>query len=333
MSHATPEEVKGMVGGSGSAPLAPLGTAKPKGFIARALDSDIWLSFRASKVAMVACFIVITMVLGAAFAPLIAPFDPFDPAKVFLMDASIPPRWQAGGDPRFIIGTDDQGRDMYSAILYGLRVSLIVGGLGVMLAAFIGVTLGLIAGYVGGRVDAIIMRIADVQLTFPAILCALLIDGVARGLLKGSAHREDTAMIVLVISIGLSFWVQYARTIRGSTLVEKNKDYVQAARLVGLPAPLIMIRHVLPNVIGPVLVILTINLGLAIITEATLSFLGVGLPPTQPSLGTLISIGNKYLFSGDWWIVAFPGLTLAVLVLAVNLLGDWLRDALNPRLR
>lgn len=333
MSHATPEDVKGMVGGSTAAPLAPLGPAKPKGFIVRALDSDIWLSFRGSKVAMVATFIVVTMVLGAAFAPFIAPFDPFDPAKVFLMDASIPPRWQAGGDPRFIIGTDDQGRDMYSAILYGLRVSLIVGGLGVMLAAFIGVTLGLIAGYVGGRVDAIIMRIADVQLTFPAILCALLIDGVARGLLKGSAHREDTAMVVLVISIGLSFWVQYARTIRGSTLVEKNKDYVQAARLVGLPAPLIMIRHVLPNVIGPVLVILTINLGLAIITEATLSFLGVGLPPTQPSLGTLISIGNKYLFSGDWWIVAFPGITLAVLVLAVNLLGDWLRDALNPRLR
>lgn len=332
MSHATPEEVKGLVGGSADAPPAPLGAAKPKGLIARALDSDIWLSFKASKITIVAAIIVVLMVLGAVFAPLIAPFDPFDPAKVFLSDASIPPMWQQGGDPRFVIGTDDQGRDMYSAILYGLRVSLIVGGLGVMLAAAIGITLGLIAGYVGGRVDAIIMRVADVQLTFPAILIALLIDGVVRGMIKGSA-REETAMAVLVISIGLSFWVQYARTIRGSTLVEKNKDYVQAARLVGLPAPLIMIRHVLPNVIGPVLVILTINLGLAIITEATLSFLGVGLPPTEPSLGTLISIGNKYLFSGDWWIVAFPGLTLAVLVLAVNLLGDWLRDALNPKLR
>jgi peptide/nickel transport system permease protein len=332
MSHATPEEVKGMVGATGATAPAPLGPAKPKGLVARALDSDIWLSFKASKVTIVAAIIVALMVLGAAFAPLIAPFDPFNPAKVFLSDASIPPAWQQGGDPRFIIGTDDQGRDMYSAILYGLRVSLIVGGLGVMLAAAIGITLGLIAGYVGGRVDAVIMRIADIQLTFPAILCALLIDGVVRGMIKGS-HREETAMAVLVISIGLSFWVQYARTIRGSTLVEKNKDYVQAARLVGLPAPLIMIRHVLPNVIGPVLVILTINLGLAIITEATLSFLGVGLPPTEPSLGTLISIGNKYLFSGDWWIVAFPGLTLAVLVLAVNLLGDWLRDALNPKLR
>jgi peptide/nickel transport system permease protein len=320
MPTPTPEEVKGLVGG-GTTPL-----------VARLLDSDIFLSFRASKMTIVAALIVALMFFGAAFAPFIAPFDPFDPAKVFLSDASIPPRWQEGGDPRFIFGTDDQGRDMYSAILYGLRVSLVVGGLGVLLAAAIGITLGLIAGYVGGRVDSIIMRVADVQLTFPAILIALLIDGVVQALLKGSS-REETAIPVLVISIGLSFWVQYARTIRGSTLVEKNKDYVAAARLVGLPAPVIMLRHVLPNVIGPVLVILTINLGLAIITEATLSFLGVGLPPTEPSLGTLISIGNRYLFSGDWWIVAFPGATLAILVLAVNLLGDWLRDALNPKLR
>lgn len=331
MSHPTPEEVKGLTGAAQAVSGIPA-PAQPRGLIARVLDSDIYASFRASKITMVAAFIVLLMLLGAAFAPWLAPFNPFDPGSVFLADASIPPRWQAGGDPRFVVGTDDQGRDMYSAILYGLRVSLIVGGLGVALAATIGITLGLIAGYVGGRIDALIMRVADVQLTFPAILIALLIDGVVRALFK-SATREDTAISVLVISIGLSFWVQYARTIRGSTMVEKNKDYVQAARLVGLPAPLIMLRHVLPNVIGPVLVILTINLGLAIITEATLSFLGVGLPPTQPSLGTLISIGNKYLFSGDWWIVAFPGVTLAVLVLAVNLLGDWLRDALNPRLR
>jgi peptide/nickel transport system permease protein len=321
MPTPTPEEVKGLIGG---------GTATPA--IRKLLDSDILHSFRSSKLTMVAAFIVLLAFVGALFAPWIAPFDPFDPAKVFLSDASIPPAWQQGGDPRFIIGTDDQGRDMYSAILYGLRVSLAVGGLGVMLAATIGITLGLLAGYLGGRVDAIIMRIADVQLTFPAILIALLIDGVAQGLFKGMP-REQSAIPVLVLSIGLSFWVQYARTIRGSTMVEKNKDYVHAARLVGLPAPIIMLRHVLPNVIGPVLVILTINLGLAVITEATLSFLGVGLPPTQPSLGTLISIGNKYLFSGDWWIVAFPGATLAILVLAVNLLGDWLRDALNPKLR
>lgn len=320
MPNPTPEEVTGLVAGGQS------------GLVARLLDSDIYASFRSSWMTMIAAAIVLACFIGAAFAPWIAPTNPFDPATVFLSDASIPPVWQQGGDPRFIIGTDDQGRDMYSAILYGLRVSLAVGGLGVLLAASIGITLGLLAGYMGGRVDAIIMRVADVQLTFPAILIALLIDGVAQGLFRGMS-RETTAIPVLVISIGLSFWVQYARTIRGSTMVEKNKDYVAAARLVGIPTPVIMIRHVLPNVIGPVLVILTINLGLAIITEATLSFLGVGLPPTQPSLGTLISIGNKYLFSGDWWIVAFPGATLAILVLAVNLLGDWLRDALNPKLR
>lgn len=328
MSHPTPEEARAQV--QAAQPL-PAGAAVPSG-LARILDSDVLASFRASLLTMLAGLIVLVLLLGAFLAPLIAPFDPFDPAKVFLADASIPPAWQAGGDPRFVLGTDDQGRDLYSAILYGLRVSLIVGGLGVALAATIGIVLGLVAGYVGGRLDSIIMRVADVQLTFPAILIALLIDGVARALWS-DASREETAIPVLVLSIGLSFWVQYARTIRGSTLVEKNKDYVQAARLVGTPAPLIMLRHVLPNVIGPVLVILTINLGLAIITEATLSFLGVGLPATQPSLGTLISIGNRYLFSGDWWIVTFPGITLGVLVLAVNLLGDWLRDALNPKLR
>lgn len=307
-------------------------TDKPPNLVARILDSDVFASFKRSKVTMAAAIVVLLLFVGAAFSPWIAPTDPFDPAAVFLSDSMIPPAWQDGGEARFMLGTDDQGRDLYSAILYGMRVSLVVGGLGCILAASIGITLGLLAGYIGGRVDSIIMRIADVQLTFPAILIALLIDGVVRGIFK-DVSREDTAIYVLVISIGLSFWVQYARTIRGSTLVERSKDYVYAARLVGLPAPLIMLRHVLPNVIGPVLVILTINLGLAVITEATLSFLGVGLPATQPSLGTLISIGNKYLFSGDWWIVTFPSITLAALVLAINLLGDWLRDALNPRLR
>jgi peptide/nickel transport system permease protein len=339
MPIATGEEVKARLqgmgaatGGSNIAPPSAGPHVRPRSRLERILDSDIFASFKSSKITMVAASIVWLLVLGAVFAPWLAPFDVFDPAKVYLMDSNTPPRWLAGGDPKFILGTDDQGRDLYSAILHGLRVSLVVGGLGVALAASIGVTLGLIAGYFGGRIDAIIMRIADVQLTFPAILVALLIDGIVRAMAKG-ASREDTAIYVLVLSIGLSFWVQYARTIRGSTLVERNKDYVHAARLVGLPSPLIMARHVLPNVIGPILVILTINLGLAIITEATLSFLGVGLPPNQPSLGTLISIGNKYLFSGDWWIVTFPGATLAILVLSVNLLGDWLRDALNPRLR
>ena len=305
---------------------------QPPSLWARILDSDILASFLRSKVTMIAAVIVLILFVGAAFSPWIAPTNPFDPATVFLSDANIPPAWQDGGDPKFILGTDDQGRDLYSAILYGLRVSLIVGLLGVALAATIGITLGLLAGYLGGRVDSLIMRIADVQLTFPAILIALLIDGVVRGIFK-HANREDTALYVLVISIGLSFWVQYARTVRGETLVERNKEYVEAARLIGIGPFKIMFQHILPNVMGPVLVIATINLALAIITEATLSFLGVGLPPTEPSLGTMIQVGNRYLFSGSWWMVAFPGLTLALLALAVNLLGDWLRDALNPKLR
>jgi len=293
---------------------------------------DLTYLFFRSPLTVVAAILSLAIMLAALMAPWLASMDPFDPAQVYLADANIPPVWQDGGDPRFVLGTDDQGRDLYTAILYGMRVSLVIGLSGVALAATIGITLGLVAGYAGGRIDAVIMRVADVQLTFPAILIALLVNGVVQALSKGTS-RETWAFGVLILSIGLSFWVQYARTIRGSTLIEKNKDYIHAARLVGQPTPLILLRHLLPNVIGPVLVILTINLGLAIITEATLSFLGVGLPPTQPSLGTLISIGNKYLFSGDWWIVTFPGLTLAVFVLSINLIGDWLRDALNPRLQ
>jgi peptide/nickel transport system permease protein len=311
--------------------LAMAGREAP-GWLARALDSDILHGFLRSPLTIVAAVITLLLALAAGLAGVIAPHDPFNPATLNLMDSMTPPAWLAGGDPKFLLGTDDQGRDILSTILFGLRASLAIGVLGVLLAAAIGISLGLLAGYAGGRVDAFIMRVADVQLTFPAILCALLIDGIVHGMLKG-ASREDTAFSVLVISIGLSFWVQYARTVRGSTMVERNKDYVQAARLIGISPMAIMARHVLPNVMGPVLVIATINLALAIITEATLSFLGVGLPSTQPSLGTLIRIGNDFLFSGEWWIVAFPGVTLAVLVLAVNLLGDWLRDALNPRLR
>ena len=299
---------------------------------ARIRNHDLTYQFLQSPVTVIAACLCLLLIVSAMCAPWLATMNPFDPKQVLLMDANIPPVWIEGGDPRFVFGTDDQGRDLYSAILYGLRVSLAIGAGGVALAAAIGITLGLMAGYFGGRVDAVIMRIADVQLTFPAILIALLVNGIVQALAKGSS-RETWAFGVLILSIGLSFWVQYARTIRGSTLIEKNKDYIHAAKLVGQPTALIMLRHLLPNVIGPTLVILTINMGLAIITEATLSFLGVGLPPTQPSLGTLISIGNKYLFSGDWWIVTFPGVTLAVFVLSINLIGDWLRDALNPRLQ
>ena len=305
---------------------------RPRGFVTRTLDSDLLHSFWRSKMTVVAGLVTLIMFLAAFLAPWVAPHDPFDLATLNLLDSLTPPAWEVGGSSKFLLGTDDQGRDLLSGIIYGMRISLIIGLAGVIFAAAIGITLGLIAGYVGGAVDAVIMRIADIQLTFPVILIALLIDGTAHALFPGLS-RENSAFTILVIAIGLSFWVQYARTVRGSTLVEANKEYVLAAKLIGLPSWMIMLRHVLPNVMGPVLVIATINLALAIITEATLSFLGVGIPPTQPSLGTLIRIGQDFLFSGEWWITIFPGVTLAILVLAVNLLGDWLRDALNPKLR
>ncbi len=302
------------------------------GPIARFIDSDLFYSFRHSPVTIVAAVVTVIMMGAAAFAPLVAPHRPFDLATLDLLNAFLPPAWLPGGDPNFLLGTDDQGRDVLSTIIYGARVSLGVGFASVFFSMFIGVGLGLLSGYLGGVVDTIIMRIADVQLSFPTILIALLIDGVARGVLP-RAMQEEMAVYVLVFAIGISGWVQYARTVRGSTLIEKSKEYVQAARVIGVHPGLIMLRHVLPNVMGPVLVIGTIHLALAIITEATLSFLGVGVPATQPSLGTLIRVGNDFLFSGEWWITIFPGAALALLVLAVNLLGDWLRDALNPRLR
>lgn len=308
------------------------GRPKAPSMLSRILESDLLHSFTRSWVTMLAAAIAFILIFSAVFAPQIAPNDPFDLASLSLLDGGKPPAWSADGEWRFPLGTDQQGRCVLSAILFGMRISLTVGILGVLLAALIGITLGLIAGYLGGSIDSVIMRVADVQLTFPAILIALLIDGTMRALV-GTARSEVLVFWVLVVSIGLSFWVQYARTVRGSTMVERNKEYVQAARLIGLSSPVILFRHVLPNVVGPVLVIVTINMALAIITEATLSFLGVGLPPTEPSLGTLIRIGNEFLFSGEWWVVIFPGLTLAALVLSINLLGDWLRDALNPRLR
>ncbi|MTH98844.1 ABC transporter permease [Roseibium sp. RKSG952] len=303
-----------------------------KGPLTRFLDSDLFHSFLKSKVTVAAATGTLILFLVAILAPWIAPHDPFDLASISIMDARVPPVWMDYADPRFLLGTDDQGRDLLSGIFYGMRISLIVGFCSVIAAAILGISLGLVAGYMGGRVDAVIMRIADVQLTFPAILIALLIDGAARGIF-GSLDREVFSFYILIFALALSFWVQYARTVRGSTMVEKNKEYVQAARVIGIPSVIIMVRHILPNVMGPVLVIATINLALAIVTEATLSFLGVGMPPTQPSLGTLIAIGNDFLYSGEWWIAIFPGLALALLVLNVNLLGDWLRDALNPKLR
>ena len=302
-------------------------------WLRRAADSDIWWSFKSSSLTVVAAAATLLIVVIAFLSPLLAPHTPFDPATLSLSDGLKPPvLLSPDGEWSFPLGTDDQGRDVLSSIMYGTRLSLVVGFASVIVAMLIGISLGLVSGYFGGTIDAVIMRIADVQLTFPAILVALLIDGIVRGLISVQRH-DEIAIYVIVGAIGLSFWVQYARTVRGSVLVEKNKDYVAAAQLIGLPAPVIMLRHVLPNAMGPVLIIATINLALAILTEATLSFLGLGMPDTMPSLGTLIRIGNNYLFAGEWWIVAFPGIALAALILSINLLGDWLRDALNPKLR
>ena len=298
----------------------------------RVLDSDIFHSFIRSPAAVVAAAVTALALLGALLAPVFAPHTPFDPVTLSLSDAFLPPAWLDGGRPEFFLGTDGQGRDILSAILYGSRISLFVGFCSVAFAVVIGVSLGLVAGYFGGILDGMIMRTADVQLTFPAILVALLIDGLVRAVLPRELHT-DLALFVVVFAIGISTWVQYARTVRGSTMVEKSKEYVQAAQVIGLPPALIVARHVLPNVLGPVLVIATLGLALAIIIEATLSFLGLGLSATEASLGTLIRIGNDYLFSGEWWITIFPSAALIIIVLAVNILGDWLRDVLNPKLR
>ncbi len=302
------------------------------GALRRFLDSDVFWSLRRSPLTIVAAATTVACIVAAVFAGWLAPHNPFDLKTLNLLDAFTPPAWTERGNPAYLLGTDDQGRDVLSAIMYGSRVSLMVGFFAVMLAMTLGIALGLLSGYVGGKVDAFIMRVADVQLSFPAILIALLIDGVARAALPREAH-DTAALYVLVLAIAASGWVQYARTVRGSTLVERNKEYVQAARVIGRHPVAIMFSHVLPNVMGPVLVLATLHIGTAIITEATLSFLGVGVPPTQPSLGTLIRIGNDFLFSGEWWITVFPGAWLVIMVLAMNLLGDWLRDALNPKLR
>jgi peptide/nickel transport system permease protein len=300
--------------------------------VSRFLDSDFMYSFRRSPVVVLAFAVTVVFMLAALFAPWIVPHNTYEVITLNLSDAFLPPVWIAGGKLAYLFGTDDQGRDVFSTIILGMRVSLLVGFMAVLFAMTLGISLGLIAGYVGGTVDAVIMRVADVQLSFPAILIVLLIDGVARGLLPRDMH-DRVVIYVIVLAIGLTGWVQFARTVRGSTLVEKNKEYVQAARLIGLHPGLILFRHVLPNVMGPVLVIATLNLAIAILQESTLSFLGVGVPPTEPSLGTLISVGNNFLFSGEWWMAIFPGLFLVILILSVNLLGDWLRDALNPKLR
>ena len=298
----------------------------------RFVDGDVFYSFKHSPLVVTAAVVTLVGILAALLAPWVAPHNPFDLRTLNLLDAFTPPAWSERGNTNFLLGTDDQGRDVLSTIIYGSRMSLLVGLIATVLAMAVGVTLGLVSGYAGGKVDAFIMRVADIQLSFPSILIALLVDGLFRVGLPKELH-DQLAVYVLIVAIAASGWVRYARTVRGSTLVERNKEYVQAARVIGRHPLAIMFTHVLPNALGPVLVLVTLHIGEAIITESILSFLGVGVPPTQPSLGTLIRIGNDFLFSGEWWITVFPGLALVVLVLAINVLGDWLRDALNPRLR
>jgi peptide/nickel transport system permease protein len=299
--------------------------------IQRWWESDLVHDFCRSPVAIAALAVTIALIIAAVGAHVIAPFNVMDPASANVIDARLPPGSSAMAGGTYLLGTDPQGRDMLSAVIFGLRTSLYVGGSSVLIAAVIGVLLGLAAGYYGGWFDALIMRIADIQLSFPAILVALLIDGVSRTVMNRGAH-DALATAVLILAIAASFWVQYARSVRGLVLVERDKDYVAAAKIIGISPIRIVWQHIRPNVLGPVLVIATINLALAILTEATLSFLGVGVPPTTPSLGSLVRVGNEFLFSGDWWISVIPGAVLVLLSLAVNLLGDWLRDALNPRL-
>jgi peptide/nickel transport system permease protein len=297
----------------------------------RFLDGDVWHSFRSSKVAMFSALVALICIVCAAGADLLAPHNPFDLKTLDLSYSMLPPAWMADGNAKFLLGTDEQGRDVLSALMYGARISLFVGFASVVASLAIGVSLGLLSGYAGGSIDAFIMRVCDVMLSFPSILIALLISGVGRALFP---NADDTlAFSVLIVAIALTGWVQYARTVRGSTLVERNKEYVQAARIIGVAPLRIMLKHVLPNVLGPVFVLATIQVATAIITEATLSFLGVGVSPTSPSLGTFINEGNKQLFSGAWWLVIFPGGMLVVIALSINLFGDWLRDAMNPRLR
>ncbi len=308
-----------------SVPLPPDASA-----LARFLDGNVWHSFKQSPTAMVAAVLALVCVVCALGANGLAPHNPMDLASLELMDARLPPAWMTEGSSKYLLGTDDQGRDILSALMYGSRISLFVGLASVLASVVVGVGLGLLAGFVGGRIDGFIMRVCDVMLSFPSILIALLIDGVGRAMFP-NAH-EALAFTVLILAISLTGWVPYARTVRGSTMVERQKEYVQAARVIGVAPFRIMRRHVLPNVLGPVLILATIQIASAIITEATLSFLGVGVPPTSPSLGTLIRVGQDFLFSGEWWITVFPGVVLVMISLSVNLLGDWLRDALNPRL-
>ncbi len=293
--------------------------------------SHFWHSFKIDIVAQLCFLVFIAYVFMALFAPAIAPFDPYDPASIDIMNSEIPPSWSEEGDESFWLGTDNQGRDLWSTILYGTRVSLLIGIGAVFLQAFLGICIGLVAGYIGGRLDSFLMRMADVQLSFSTLMVAIIFLAVFQASF-GTELYQELAMFMLILVIGIAEWPQYARTVRASVLAEKEKEYVDAARVIGLSTPRIMFRHILPNTLSPILVISTVQVANAIIAEASLSFLGLGMPASEPSLGSLISSGFEYIFSGAWWITMIPGIVLVLLVLVMNLLGDWLRDVLNPKL-
>lgn len=297
----------------------------------RFYDSYIWYSFKRDRTAQLCLMIFVGLVIAAFSAPLLAPTDPYDLRHIDILDSELPPFWIDGADDRYALGTDAQGRDLWSIILYGTRVSLLIGFGAVILQALLGVTFGLMAGYLGGRVDAFLMRLADIQLSFSTLMVAIVVGAVVKSTL-GSGFYSHYAVLMLILIIGLAEWPQYARTVRASVLAEKNKEYVDAARVMGLRSKRIMFRHVLPNTLSPIFVISTVQVANAIISEAALSFLGLGMPETHPSLGSLIKAGFDYIQSGSWWITLIPGAVLVVLVLSINLLGDWLRDVMNPRL-
>lgn len=297
----------------------------------RMWNSNMGYSFRRNPVAVVSLAIFVFITMMSLLAPLIAPFDPYDPAQIDIMNSEYPPVWVDGADPQFMFGTDDQGRDLWSTILYGTRLSLLIGLCAVALQAFLGISIGLIAGYVGGRLDSLLMRLADIQLSFSTLMVAIIFLAVTQAMF-GSETFNQYAVYFLIAVIGVAEWPQYARTVRATVLAEKKKEYVDSARVLGFGPLRIMVRHILPNSLSPIFVISTVQVANAIISEASLSFLGLGMPPSQPSLGSLISSGFDYIFSGSWWITAIPGVVLVVLVLVINLLGDWMRDVLNPKL-
>lgn len=299
---------------------------------ARLLDSDLAWSFRHSPLAIASAALLLVIAFTSTFAEWLMPQNPFDIMQLFLDKANLPPVWMEGGQMPYVLGTDVQGRDVLSAIVYGSRISLIIGAASVVLSMTVGVLIGLLSGYMGGTLDNLLMRLGDAVMSIPTLLVAILVSSIFRGLLPPD-YRDAFAPLILVLALSLTSWVVYARMVRAVTMVEAGKEYVLAARIINVPRRRIMLRHILPNVMTPALVTGTLNLGLAILAEATLSYLGVGMPSAQPSLGTLIRLGNQYFFSGTWWIVLFPALQLTLIILAVNLLGDWLRDALNPKLK